>query len=147
MHDLLVGRGGGGGGGGGLPLKMTWFRCSHTDHKVAKICRQSTSRRKTPPLMDRQNSSSKEVSRWPTPAARHAACASGHWKKMWLQSSSASLHNGHTARATGSKRRLRVRIMMRRLSNSHPNRRIFSGSRCFHTNRLENYNCTFVERF
>ena len=108
MHDLLV-------GGGGLSPKMTWFQCSHTDHKVAKIRRQSAFRRKTPPLMDRQNSSSKEVSRWPTPAARHAACASGHWKKRWLQSSSASLHNRHTTEASGSNRRLKVRVMMRRL--------------------------------
>ena len=68
--------------------------------------------------------------------ARHAACASGHWKKRWLQSSSASLHDGHTAGASGSKQCLRICVMIRRLSNSHPNRRIFSGSRCFHTNRL-----------
>ena len=122
---------------GGLPLKMTWFRCSHTDHKVAKIHRQSASWRNTPLLIDHQNSSSEEVSRWPMPAAPHAACVSRHWKKRWLQPSSASLHNGHTAEASGSKWRLRVRVMMRRLSSSHPNRRIFNRSRCFHTNRFQ----------
>ena len=115
---------------------MTWFRCSHTDHKVAKIRRQFASRRKTPPLMDRQNSSSEEVSRCPTPAARHVIFARGHWKNRWLQSSSASLHNEHTTGVSRSKRLFRVHVMMRRLSNSHPNRRIFSESHCFHTNRL-----------
>ena len=115
---------------------MTWFQCSHTDHKVAKIRPQSASQRKTPPLMDHQNSSYEEVSRCPTPAARHAICARGHWKNRWLQSSSTLLHNGHTTAASGLKQRLRVRVIMRPLSNSNPNKRIFSGSGCFHTNRL-----------
>ena len=69
-------------------------------------------------------------------ARRLAVCARGHWKNRWLQSSSALLHNGHITGASRAKRRLRVRVMMLRLSNSHPNKQIFSGSHCFYTKRL-----------
>ena len=116
------------------PLKITWLRCSHTDHRVAKIRLHFASRRKTPLLTEYQNSSSKDTTRCPTPTARHAACTSGHWKKRWQQSS-ASWQRGYSTRASGFWRRLRTHVKRRRRRSSHPNRRIFSGSLCFHSSR------------
>ena len=117
------------------PLNMTSFLWVQMDQSVAKIVCHSASRRKAPPLRDRQNVSSEVATSRPTPSACHTFWAKGQAKNRCGQSSTALAHNGHSMGESGTMRCRKDLVISRRHSRSQAKTLIFKGRRRFHTKR------------
>ena len=119
---------------GEQPLNMTSFLWVQMDQSVAKIDCHSASRRKAPPLRDRQNASSEVVTSRPTSAAHHTSWANEQAKNRCWQSSTALAHSGHSTGESGNMRCRKDLVINRHRSRSQAKILIFKGRRRFHTN-------------
>ena len=114
-------------------LNMTSFLWVQMDQSVAKIVYHSASRRKAPPLRDRQNASSEVATSRPTSAACHTSWAKGQAKNRCGQSSTALAHSGHSTGESGNMRCGKDLVINRRRSRSQAKTLIFKERRRFHT--------------